>query len=68
VIRGSLVDLSASGIGMIAEAVVESGSVMPIWLRFAGVPVEIPVFARVRWIRPDCPRPNEHRIGLSFLT
>lgn len=52
---------------MIAEAVVESDSVMPIWLHLAGVPVEIPVFAQVRWIRRDCPRPNDFRIGLSFL-
>jgi PilZ domain len=66
--QGKIVDLSSGGIGMEtrAHSFLEMGSLVRTWLPMSSVPVNVPVLARVQWVRDKDPGAGQ-RVGLMFV-
>jgi len=66
--QGKIVDLSSGGIGMETRehSFLEMGSLVRTWLPMSSVPVNVPVLARVQWVRDKDPGAGQ-RVGLMFV-
>jgi len=66
--QGKIVDLSSGGIAMETRghSFLEIGSLVRTWIPMPSVPVNVPVLARVQWVRDKDHGPSQ-RVGLMFV-
>ena len=67
VLSGKVVDLSASGVGVVGDYALAKFTVVPWRFHLPDVPVALPVLAQVRWVEPVVSPENTFRLGLAFL-
>jgi len=66
--QGKIVDLSSGGIAMETRghSFLEIGALVRTWIPLSSVPVNVPVLARVQWVR-DKDHGLSQLVGLMFV-
>jgi len=66
--QGKIVDLSSGGIAMETRghSFLEIGALVRTWIPLSSVPVNVPVLARVQWLRDKEHGPSQ-LVGLMFV-